>query len=853
VESNVKRIPPFRVVGDALRIEMNKRNGRWKLKELAAVAAASVALLAGTSAWGLGLGRLAVQSALGEPLRAEIDVTSLTPEEAAALRVRVAPPESYRVAGIDYNPVLPATSVALQRRADGTAFLRVLSDRPVQEPFVDLILELTWSSGRLLREYTLLFDPPTSRAAGMSTAAVATAPAVAIAPPTAMARVPSSEVVPANGDNASRASSSQARDMASDREPAPAKAARAARPEPRPDADAAGDGSKHQVKRGETLSAIAQRYQGQSVSLDQMLVSLYRGNKRAFIGGNMNRLRSGASRPEARRVIQAQSADFNRYRQRLAGAVPKASEAEPSRKQSGKVEAEVQDRKQAVAAVPDRLTLDKGRPSAAASAVEDKVARERADKEASARVQELSRNLDELKKLQAASGTGAGMAASGSGIGVPIGMVPPESAKASMPDFPQIPVAASVPPVPVMASGPDIPPAPPAPVVPTPAAPIAAGDGEAAQVSWLDSLTENPMVLPGAGILIALLAAFGWYRLRGRNKEEAGVTSFLESRLQPDSFFGASGGQRVDTRDASGTPSSMSYSLSQIDAIGDVDPVAEADVYLAYGRDLQAEEILKEAMRADPERLAVRTKLLEVYAKRRDAKGFEALAGELYGLTKGQGEEWAKAQEMGRSIDPENPLYEPGGSPSPSSGAASMASHEVLGASTMPQSVVPAPGRFENSVAPDLSLDDLAADGSSAVDLDISFPGADDIADRVSGFTPSRPSGLSGLDSGGNSLKFELSDMPSVAASPRIDLGDISLDLDAPLTNNSAAGDLSSAPLDLPGDDDDSDPLARKLELAEEFRQIGDLEGARDLLQEVVEKADGALRSRAQAMLDNLA
>jgi pilus assembly protein FimV len=116
-------------------------------------------------------------------------------------------------------------------------------------------------------------------------------------------------------------------------------------------------------------------------------------------------------------------------------------------------------------------------------------------------------------------------------------------------------------------------------------------------------------------------------------RKPAGETSFLESRLQPDSFFGASGGQRIDTREPPAqraTASSMSYSLSQLDAIGDVDPVAEADVYLAYGRDLQAEEILKEAMRATPDRMAIRTKLLEVYAKRRDTKGFELLATQLY-------------------------------------------------------------------------------------------------------------------------------------------------------------------------------------------------------------------------------
>ncbi len=131
----------------------------------------------------------------------------------------------------------------------------------------------------------------------------------------------------------------------------------------------------------------------------------------------------------------------------------------------------------------------------------------------------------------------------------------------------------------------------------------------------------------------------------------------------------------------------MSYSLSQLDAIGDVDPVAEADVYLAYGRDLQAEEILKEAMRSNPERLAIRTKLLEVYAKRRDTKGFELLATQLYSLTKGEGDDWAKAQELGRQIDPENPLYQPGGAPAAAVAGDGGRVVEPLGASTMPQSV----------------------------------------------------------------------------------------------------------------------------------------------------------------------
>ena len=139
---------------------------------------------------------------------------------------------------------------------------------------------------------------------------------------------------------------------------------------------------------------------------------------------------------------------------------------------------------------------------------------------------------------------------------------------------------------------------------------------------------DNPMVLPGAAALLALLGGFAFYRTRQKKKGSGVDSSFLESRLQPDSFFGSSGGQRIDTNEAAASGSSMVYSPSQLDAAGDVDPVAEADVYLAYGRDLQAEEILKEAMRSAPTRVAIHNKLLEIYAKRRDSKAFEVVATE---------------------------------------------------------------------------------------------------------------------------------------------------------------------------------------------------------------------------------
>ncbi|WP_409707209.1 FimV family protein, partial [Caldimonas sp.] len=123
---------------------------------------------------------MTVQSALGEALRAEIDITSLTPEEAANLQARVAAPDAYRAAGVEYNAVLTGTRVTLERRPDGRPYLRVFSDRAVQEPFVDVILELSWTSGRLVREYTLLLDPPSST---RRAATPATAPIIGATPP----------------------------------------------------------------------------------------------------------------------------------------------------------------------------------------------------------------------------------------------------------------------------------------------------------------------------------------------------------------------------------------------------------------------------------------------------------------------------------------------------------------------------------------------------------------------------------------------------------------------------------------------------------------------------------------------
>lgn len=866
-----------------LGVALNKSKQQLGRFVLTSVAVAALALGA-VDSWAVGLGRLSVQSNLGETLRAEIDITSLTPEEAANLKVHVASPDAYRAAGVDYNVVLPSTHAALLRRADGRPFLRLTSDKVVQEPFVDVILELSWSSGRLVREYTLLFDPPSERVAnGAQTPApaVVTAPVFSTPAPMATATPPAppAPAAPMAPAPSAREAAAPQKPVAKERVVKPA--AEAAIPA------SASASDTYVVRSGDTLTGIASRKRSAGVSLDQMLVALYRGNPQAFVGDNINRLKSGVvlgvpsaetaaaiDRAEARQLIVAQSADFGSFRQKLAAAAPQVQTDAATGKDEGKVQAKVLDAKDAQADAPDKLTLSKAASAAAATSAEARLSGDRAKQDAAARMAELSKNVEDLKKL---SGAAAVVTDAPAPAAAPVSTAPElpvlTAAPAASDVASDVTQAASQPepaastasaavvaepasvaaPKPPAASQPDVPAAP-------------AADDEP---SFLSELIENNlgMLMAGGAAVLALLG-FGVYRSR-RPKTDAGETSFLESRLQPDSFFGATGGQRIDTREAAGgAASSMNYSLSQLDAIGDVDPVQEAEVYLAYGRDLQAEEILKEALRGTPDRMAIRMKLLEVYAKRRDTKGFEMLAKELYVLTNGEGEDWPQAQVLGLEIDPGNPLYQPGGKPEIEDLAENrqLMQTEPLGASTMPQSVLPTPSKFVDSkpveeVDFQLDLDeqpsvpaDLGLPQSVSFDFDVEPPAEPPAEVPLPDEKPEhQPTADEMFDLDEPEVKTQPSE-PSADAPLEFDLSDISLDLDEPAAAPAAEVDaLPDVTLEDEADQEDAgDPLARKLELAEEFRQIGDVEGARDLLEEVVANADGVLKSKAQALLKDL-
>ena len=926
------------------------------------VAAAALALVLGLpalDAHALALGRVTVQSALGEPLRAEIDVPDINADEASSLKTTVANPEAFKAAGLEYNPALGSVQISLQKRADGRSYLRLTGDRPVNEPFVDLILEANWSSGRVVRDYTMLFDPANLRATTAQGSAVTSA------------AVPSVNSAPASRATAPRVAATPSASPSAPPNAPPAKTARPA-PAPRPEKPVAStpsapkDGNTVTVKPGNTANQIAARNKPTGVSLDQMLVAMLRANPDAFINNNLNRLKSGAvlelptadqasavNEGEARQVITAQSKDFNDFRRRLAEGAPTAAAPSASRAASGSVQAKVEERKPAAAA-PDKLTLSKGAVAAAGGASaakgdkEDVIAKDRQAKEATTRAAEINKNIQDLNKLGATTTTatakadGAGAAASAAkagavaGVAIATGAPAVPTATASAPVVSASATASTAPASTAPAATSTAASAASAASAPTVAASMAAGAPTSTVASLVtssmatvtattasmvapiatasavkptpavvkappvsepglvDDLLDNPVTLPAAGGLLALLAGFGLYRMRQRKKTNQVDSSFLESRLQPDSFFGASGGQRIDTSEAAGnaTGSSMVYSPSQLDAAGDVDPVAEADVYLAYGRDLQAEEILKEAMRTNPMRVAIHTKLMEIYAKRRDTKAFEIVAHEAYSISKGQGPEWEAASAMGRELDPTNPLYQPGGMPMSAGSigggaiAAGLAAAAAFGSSTLPQSVhpemvdgddvdfdldfalddyrtaAPAPAAQQNYTAtspihvePTVSMQPTPSAMSPLVDLNFDIPPGSTAAPA---FSPSAVK-LSGPDMASftNGLNFSPAAFtaPGSAATEPVTLGTNVVHDIQPLEF-----DMGSLSLDLPGANKapavefgmSGDPMETKLALAEEFREIGDNDGARALAQEVATEATGTLKARAQRMVADL-
>ncbi|MEC5211692.1 pilus assembly protein FimV [Polaromonas sp. CG_9.5] len=850
--------------------------GRWRLGAMAS-AVALLGSMASLEAHAVALGRITVQSALGESLRAEIDVSDLSAEEASSLRVGVANADAFRAAGLEYPSAAAGMDITLQRRANGKTYLRLSSNRAINDPFVDLILEAKSSSGRITRDYTMLFDPPNLRTNRL-TAAIPGDPAFSRAP-VASATAPARETPqPYSPPSATR----------------PVTAARAPVARVRPAEELPAGVRQVTVQSGDNASQIAAQNKPDNVSLNQMLVALLRSNPNAFVGGNINILKSGAvldipdaqaatalSPKDATRILTAQSADVNNSRRKIAQVAPDAQTDNAGRQIGNKVQPKVEDSAQA-STTPDKLTLSKAE-------VQGKSAKDLEAKDAAGRLTELSKNITDLSQLGVKPAATTGTASPGTPVLAPgVSSATGTTATAAVPALPSASAADSS--------------ASPANAAPAPAPAATASESAAAAAAravtapaiikppvvvtppppesgLMDLIRDNTLILLGAGGVLVLLAGLGFARHRRNKKSDNVDSSFLDSRMQPDSFFGASGGRLIDTHENNPSGSSLSYSPSQLDAAGDVDPVAEADVYLAYGRDQQAEEILREALRTHPGRLAIHTKLLEIYAKRRDHQAFQSVALSAFKVSKGQGSEWAYITELGRDLDPENVTYQPDVGPSDSMLEHSSSAFMPVSGSAPLDEIGSAEGPKAKALDMDLDLD-----------LDFSLDDAPATAGAAAATLPAEKPSAS-LNPADMNFDLNLDPLPAttqpvptppaVSASTKPELPDLeffsegldftpepfvppkpSLTKAAPISQSGMLEfDLNSLSLDLdpstqspllPLSTPEEDPLEIKFLLAEEFRILGDADGARSLADEVVAKATGPLKVKAQAFLNAL-
>lgn len=766
-----------------------------------------------------GLGKISVFSSLGQPLRAEIEVKA-DREELSSMRAQLAPPELFKQAGLDYASTLLGIKFSLDQRKDGQHIIKLTSDLPINDPFIDLLLELNWASGRLVREYTFLLDPKDAPASDPLPVVYArTAPSAASG-----AAAPATASVPDKSDKTEVI-------RITPREPARKPSAVVQR-EP---STAAQKAASREVRQGDTLFRIATEMKPADVSLEQMLIGLYEANKDAFLGNNMNRLKAGrvltmpdraaldAIKPEqARRTISAQAADWNAYRNRLAAAATSGT-AEPeagSQASAGKVSTQVGEKTAPVAASEDKLVIaaattpgkggKAGSGKAGGVSEADRIANEKTLQDAQKRITDLEqivRDLESLTKIQAealakaqkdaetAGGKPVEASPAVTGEQAPPALPKTESEPAPQPQTTPTPPAAAdtqksaEPPAPVKEPRQRVTPKKPA-TPPPPPPPEEKGLVE----EIIDGVMENITIIGGALVAILLLV-FGMITVRKRRTLKAALQDLPStpaedfSNLMVNSVFHSTGGQSVDTSSNAVPRTDFSQAGPGTIDTDEVDPVAEADVYMAYGRDVQAEEILLEARQKDPRRTAIILKLLEIYQGRKDARQFESLASELYSDTGGSGPDWEKAVAMGRMIVPENPMFglsaasmsDTASASSPTQAQAMIAEDTPVSGNKATNSTVTMPGALAQmadqageqqpaaTVAPVSNQGMTGESDLVSLDFDLGFDVADEPTPKNETPAPKTDAPFSA-----SALDFELADTGSKALKP-----DFGLDFDS--------------------------------------------------------------------------
>lgn len=736
------------------------------------------AMVAG-KAIALGLGDIELKSALNQPFNAEVELFSATEDELNELRVLLGSRSAFASAGIDRSAFLSRLKFTVTQNDASQPIIRITSREPVTEPFIDFLLEVSWSKGKLLREFTVLVDPPVTMAA-----APVALQAPSIKPVTPAAQPVQQPVVTAAP--ADRVKHTGLPPLSKD------------------------SGEYGPTQRNETLWAIAERVRPDTdVSMQQTMLGLLRANPEAFIDNNINNLKTGhvLRVPDRDELTSISKADAKREA-RAQYTAWRQARAEKSAKQATRVAAgtgtdnTVSESKLQLVA-PDLGEANPGTVDQAGAQGEDSASLKRdlvlaneALEAQRSESQEMAQRLsvleeqiqnmqrliqlkdDELARLQAQAGSDPVIAENT--VDTESAAEPDVQAEADseladliaeVDNTQQADIAETVTTETDSATDTD------AEIEPQPQAAAEPETGVSGFLKFVEPVTQNPLWLGAAAAILALLAFFG---LRGRRGSD---TEFQESILRPsaDSSDDVTDFSETQTHDSALNDSSLLSEFAVSDMAteadsGEANPVAEADVYLAYGRYQQAEELLKEALASQPDNEELNLKLLSVYQASGNNESFDKHASDLFdNLGDREHPVWLKVVEMGLLVNPQNSLYYPEGE---------------------------APVSNEPE-----SLSSAAEDGLEALDINEQTAVPD------------------------NTIDFDLDSFSSDTASETSE--DAAVSEDGKLTN--------------------LDEISTKLDLARAYIDMGDPEGARNILSEVIEEGNDEQKDEANGILERLA
>jgi len=634
-------------------------------------------LLSPSLSWALGLGEIHLNSSLNEPMNAEIDLIAAGPDELTALRATLAAKDAFTRYGIDRPPFLSTLTFKVGKSKDGRDVLLVRSSESIPEPFVTFLVEVNWARGRLMREYTVLLDPPvytpgerasTAAPVTAATTTPAPAPAARVRPaPVATSPAPTADASIATAATPSRPGRSSGR---------------AARPASNPGSTepSAPVGDGYRVAQGDTLTKIARSLSaGSKADIDQTMIAMYRANPDAF-GGNINILRRGAVLrvPGADEIAALNQAEAISEVRRQMDSWRGAGGAAPS----GHLRL----------VTPGAGGGTSNSAGDSASSGEAQALKGRV-KDLEGQLAEAHRLLDlknnELSELQRKLGTPVATPTptpqpqpqtatapkpAPAPTPPPVEATQPGTTASTTPAPTPLPTEVTSTPAPVPAPAPK-----PAPVVvKKPAATAESG-------SLLDWLTAN-WWMPAAviAVMLAGLAIVSWRRRQagsGGGGDFPGLdsTDISEFRDPTARISSGRGGDNSFVVEESGEhpmpdfnePAEQRYGDTTADLKADDtmssesavnldqgDPLAEADFHMAYGLYDQAADLVRIALEREPDRRDLRLKLLEIYfvwgnkeAFLQTAKGLEATRD------RAPAGEWDKIVIMGKQICPDEPLF----------------------------------------------------------------------------------------------------------------------------------------------------------------------------------------------------